>query len=63
MPPVLTLHVLPPSRPCMTARAALRFKGLEFEEVALAAGAYVEEMQRICRPGRSRPAGSLRASP
>ena len=33
--PELTLHVLPPSHPCMTVEAALRFKGLEYEKVSL----------------------------
>ena len=45
--PSLTLHVLPPSHPCMTAEAALRRKGLEYERVALTPGPHVEEMQRI----------------
>ena len=35
MPPVLTLHVLPPSHPCRTVEAALRIKGLEAEIVAI----------------------------
>jgi glutathione S-transferase len=33
--PALKLHVLPPSHPCMTAIAALKLKGLEFEKVTL----------------------------
>ena len=45
--PTLTLHALPPSHPCMTAEAALRLKGLEYERIDLAPGAHVEEMARI----------------
>ena len=33
--PTLTLHVLPPSHPCMTVEAALRRKSLEYERVAM----------------------------
>ena len=36
--PTLTLHALPPSHPCMTAEAALRLKGLEYERVDLTPG-------------------------
>jgi glutathione S-transferase len=31
--PTLTLHMLPPSHPCATVKAALRLKDLEFEQV------------------------------
>ena len=34
----VTLHVVPMSHPCMTARAGLRHKGIEFEEVMLLPG-------------------------
>jgi glutathione S-transferase len=47
MAPELTLHVLPPSHPCMTVSAALRLKGLEHERVELAPGAHVEIMRSI----------------
>ena len=57
--PALTLHVLPPSHPCMTVREALRVKGLEFEEVALQAGPHVEEMARIYGEGRTTVPGLL----
>jgi glutathione S-transferase len=33
--PKLTLHVLPPSHPCMTVEAALRLKSLDYERVAM----------------------------
>lgn len=49
--PQLTLHVLPPSHPCMTAEAALRRKGLDFEKVAMRAGPHIEEMQAIYGDG------------
>jgi glutathione S-transferase len=45
--PEITLHVLPPSHPCMTAIKALELKRLEFERVDLAPGAHIEEMTRI----------------
>ena len=57
--PSLTLHVLPPSHPCMTAEAALRRKGLEYERVALTPGPHVEEMQRIYGEGRHTVPGLL----
>ena len=57
--PQLTLHVLPPSHPCMTAEAALRRKGLEYERVVLTPGQHVKEMQRIYGEGRSTVPGLL----
>jgi glutathione S-transferase len=51
--PELTLHVLPPSHPCMAVEAALRLKGLDYETVALQPGPHVEEMQRIYGEGNS----------
>ena len=57
--PALTLHVLPPSHPCMTAEAALRRKGLEYERVALQAGQHVEEMQAIYGEGNTTVPGLL----
>jgi glutathione S-transferase len=45
--PSITLHVLPPSHPCMTAVRALELKGLDFEKVELAFGAHVDEMTKI----------------
>jgi glutathione S-transferase len=47
MAPELVLHVLPPSHPCMTASAALRLKGLEYERVEFAPGPHVEQMRAI----------------
>ena len=59
MAPALTLHVLPPSHPCMTARAALQHKGLEFEEVALIPGEHNAEMERIYGEGNRTVPGLL----
>ncbi len=57
--PELTLHVLPPSHPCMTVEAALRFKGLAYEKVSLTPGPHVEEMQRLYGEGHSTVPGLL----
>ncbi len=43
----ITLHALPPSHPCMTAEAALKLKGVDYERVDLAPGAHTEEMERL----------------
>lgn len=47
MAPTLQLHVLPPSHPCMTAEAALRLKGLDYERVALTPGEHIAVMAEI----------------
>src|SRR3954449_9652375 len=52
MPPALTLHILPPSHPCMTAAAALELKGLEYEKVALPMP-HTDEMERLYGPGHT----------
>src|SRR3954468_21129668 len=52
MPPALTLHVLPPSHPCMTAAAALDLKGLEYEKVALGMP-HNDEMERLYGAGNT----------
>ena len=59
MAPALKLHVLPPSHPCMTAEAALRLKGLEFEKVTLTPGPHNEEMERVYGAGRTTVPGLL----
>src|SRR3954449_11348758 len=56
--PSITLHVLPPSHPCMTVEAALKRKGLEYEKVALQMP-HTEEMERIYGPGNSTVPGML----
>jgi glutathione S-transferase len=50
MAPSLTLHILPPSHPSMTAAAALELKGLEFEKVSLPMP-HNDEMERLYGPG------------
>src|SRR4051812_37481845 len=62
MAPALTLHVLPPSHPCMTAAAALELKGLEYEKVALPMP-HTEEMERLYGPGRTSVPGLTPPSP
>ncbi len=57
--PQLTLHALPPSHPCMTADAALRLKGLEFERVDFQPGPHIEEMEAIYGEGRTTVPGML----
>ena len=59
MAPALTLHALPPSHPCMTVAAALRYKGLEYQRVDLTAGKHVERMQEIYGEGHSTVPGML----
>jgi glutathione S-transferase len=59
MPPALILHALPPSHPCMTVAAALRFKGLEYERIDLKAGEHVDRMQEIYGEGHSTVPGLL----
>ena len=57
--PVLTLHLLPPSHPCMTVEAALHRKGLEYEKVSLTPGPHVEEMARVYGEGNTTVPGLL----
>ncbi|MBK5111005.1 MAG: glutathione S-transferase family protein [Thermoleophilia bacterium] len=47
----ITLHVLPPSHPCMTAKAALEHKGLEYDLVALDFAGFGDRMEEIYGPG------------
>lgn len=48
----ITLHVLPPSHPCMTAEAALKYKDLTYELVNLGMGNHQDEIERIYGEGR-----------
>ncbi len=57
--PTLVLHVLPPSHPCMTVRAALRLKGLEYERVDLPLGKQLEPMAEIYGEGNTTVPGLL----
>ena len=47
----IILHVLPPSHPCMTARAALELKGLEYEAVDLDLGKHGNQVEEIYGEG------------
>ena len=51
--PTITLHALAPSHPCMTADAALRLKGLEFERVDFPPGPHIEQMAEIYGEGNT----------
>lgn len=57
--PSLTLHVLPPSHPCMTASEALRLKGLDYERVELAPGEHTAEMEKVYGEGHTTVPGLL----
>jgi len=46
------LHVLPPSHPCLTAEAALRHKGVEYEKVDLEMGRHGDRMEELYGEGR-----------
>jgi glutathione S-transferase len=59
MTPPLTLHVLPFSHPCLTAEAALRLKGLEYERVQLVPGQHVAEIEGRYGTGRRTVPGLL----
>jgi glutathione S-transferase len=48
----ITLHVLPPSQPCLTAEAALKYKELTYELVNLGMGKHQDEIERIYGEGR-----------
>jgi len=47
----ITVHVLPPSHPCMTVEAGLRRKGLEYEKVDLTMGAHGDEVEALYGAG------------
>jgi glutathione S-transferase len=59
MTPALTLHVLPFSHPCLTAEAALRLKGLDYERVQLTPGKHVSEIEGRYGSGRTTVPGLL----
>jgi glutathione S-transferase len=58
MAPAITLHVLPPSHPCMTVEAALRRKGLEYEKVSMPMP-HTEPMEAIYGAGKGTVPGML----
>jgi glutathione S-transferase len=59
MAPALTLHILPPSHPCRTVEAALRFKGLDAEIVTMTAGQHNADLEAIYGEGNRTVPGLL----
>ncbi len=59
MAPEITLHVLPPSHPCLAVVEALRIKGLEYERVDLVPGPHVEQMKAVYGEGNHTVPGML----
>ena len=57
--PELVLHGLAPSHPCMTAEAALKRKGLEYERIDFQPGPHVEQMIEIYGEGNATVPGML----
>ena len=57
--PKLTLHALPPSHPCMTAEAALRLKGLDYERVDFQPGPHAGQMEALYGEGRTTVPGLM----
>ena len=57
--PHLTLHVLPPSHPCMTADAALSLKGLAYERIELRPGEHNDRMEEVYGEGARTVPGLL----
>lgn len=55
----IMLHALAPSHPCLTAEAALRLKGVDYERIDLLPGAHVEEMQQIYGEGATTVPGAV----
>jgi glutathione S-transferase len=55
----IKLHVLPPSHPCMAARAALDLKGLEYEVVTLDMGRHGDQMEEVYGEGRRTVPGMI----
>ncbi|MDQ2699808.1 MAG: glutathione S-transferase family protein [Actinomycetota bacterium] len=49
----ITMHVVPFSHPCMTARAGLQHKGLDFEEVMLLPGNQEGKLEGIYGEGKT----------
>ena len=57
--PSITVHVLPPSHPCLAVEAALRLKGLEYERVVMESGRHGEPMEAIYGPGNTTVPGMV----
>ena len=56
---MITLHALPPSHPCMTAEAAIKLKGLEYERVDLPFGSFNEEVEKLYGEGHRTVPGAI----
>jgi glutathione S-transferase len=57
--PTLTLHALPPSHPCLTAQAALDYKGLDYERVDLKPGEHPEQIAELYGEGKTTVPGLM----
>src|SRR5688572_9649709 len=57
--PELVLHALPPSHPCMTAEAALKPKGLDYERIDLVPGEHTAKIAELYGDGRTTVPGLL----
>jgi glutathione S-transferase len=57
--PELVLHALPPSHPCMTAEAALKLKGLDYERIDLVPGEHTAKIAELYGDGRTTVPGLL----
>lgn len=55
----ITLHVVPPSHPCMTVRAALDLKQLEYEVVTLDMGRHSGQVEAIYGEGHRTVPGMI----
>ncbi len=55
----ITLHALPPSHPCMTAEAAIKLKGLDFERVDLPMTGHNDEMEKLYGEGHKTVPGAM----
>ena len=57
--PEIQLHLLPISHPCLTAKAALDYKGIAYEEVVMPMGEHREKMEEIYGEGRATVPGMM----
>lgn len=57
--PEITVHVLPPSHPCATVRAALEHKGLEYKWVEMDMTGHTEGMEEIYGEGHGTVPGAV----
>lgn len=55
----ITLHAVPFSHPCMTVRAGMKHKGLEWEEVMWQSGPHADQIEAIYGTGRRTAPGIL----